>query len=168
MAFVGKPNIKPRLGVPTYGRLHASRVAAALPQSTTDILFRVRGGKIRVLGLIGTVTTAIAAVDPVAKITSKALDNGSAVVGTAVDIATTVALTSLELGGLIVAKCDGTALTKANAGGGAAINGNAVVSQGEIYLTTGASVAGAVRWDLYYEQLDEGAFASPNPVQVAI
>src|SRR5215471_1644558 len=133
MAFVGKPNIKPRLGVPTFGRLRAARVAAALPQTSTDILFRVRGGKIRVLGLVGTVTTAIAAVDPVAKITSKALDTASAVVGTAVDIGTTVALTSLELGGLVISKCDGTALVKANAGGGAAINGNAVLPQGEIY-----------------------------------
>ena len=170
MAFVGKPNIKPRLGVATFGRYHAARVAQALPQTTSDILFRVRGGKIRIQLLVGTVTTAIAATDPIIKITAKALDNAGAAIGTAIDVGTTVDISSLEVGGMVVCKGDATALLKALAGSANAGTGAGawIMPQGEIYLTTGANKTGAIKWDLVYEPLEEGAFVSPNGVQVAI
>jgi hypothetical protein len=169
MAFVAKNVNKPRPGAPNLGWIKVSRPPQLLPQTTTDILFRVNGGKVLIELIIGTVTTLIGAADPVAKLTSKQLGPGPAPVGTAVDIATTAVLTSLEVGGMVVAKGDGTALVKSN--GGAAFlgaNGFWIAPQGEIYMTTGANVAGAMRWDLRYQPIDEGAFVSASPVAVAI
>jgi hypothetical protein len=162
MAYVGKKRIFPEVKV--------SRGAQLLPQTSTDILFRVNGGKVRVTLLVGTVTTVIAATDPVAKISSKALGPGPAAVGTAVDVAATVDLSSLEVGGMILVKGDGTALVKSTAGAAfiGPATGHWIAPQGEIYLTTGANKTGAIRWDLTYEPIDDGAFVAASPVAVAI
>jgi hypothetical protein len=170
MAFVAKNVQKPRPGAPMGGTIHVARQAQLLPQSTSDILFRVNGGKVRITSLIGTVTTAIAATDPVAKISSKALGPGPAAVGTAVDVAATVDLSSLEVGGMIFVKGDGTAMVKSTAGAAfiGPATGHWIAPQGEIYMTTTASKTGALRWDLTYEQIDEAAFVVASPVAVAI
>jgi hypothetical protein len=125
---------------------------------------------VRVLLMLGTVTTAIAATDPVAKVSSKALGPGPAAVGTAVDVAATVDLSSLEVGGMIIVKGDGTAMAKSTAGAAfiGPATGNWIAPQGEIYLTTGANKTGAIRWDLWYEPYDEGATVAASPVAVAI
>jgi hypothetical protein len=161
MAYVGKKRTIPSLKV--------SRGAQLLPQTSTDILFRVNGGKVRVTLLVGTVTTAIAATDPVAKISSKALA-GPVAQGTAVDVAATVDLSSLEVGGMILVKGDGTALVKSTAGAAflGPASGHWIAPTGEIYLTTGANKTGAIRWDLTYEPIDDGAFVAASPVAVAI
>ena len=144
-------------------------VKAALPQNTTDQIFRVYGGAdaiagsaaIRVRALIGTVTTIIQSTDPVMKVSAKALSTAAAAVGTATDIASTVTLASREVGGMIFVEGDGTAMVLSNAGCAFA---NAVgmwlCPQGEIYLTTTASKTGAITWDLYYQPLFENAYAA--------
>lgn len=149
--------------------VHVSRPALALPQSTTEQLFRVKGGRVWVHLLLGEVTTVIQNSDPVAKISSKKLDATSTAVGSAVDIAPTVALTSLEVGGLIFMEGDNTALLLTNAGGGGVANNNyrMIIPQGEIYLTTGASKTGAIKWDIWYQPLDEGAFVEAVSVATA-
>ncbi|MGM3000386.1 hypothetical protein ACS2TJ_26870, partial [Bacillus cereus group sp. BC312] len=83
--------------------VHVARATAALPQSATGSLFTVTG-RVLVAALFGQVTTAIQSTDPVAKIT------GTPTAGTAVDIASTVDLSSLEVGGFIFVEGDGTAL----------------------------------------------------------
>lgn len=142
----------------------------ALPASTTGQLFRVKGGKVRVLALVGTVTTAIQNSDPVLKVSSKALDASSAAVGTAVDIASTVDISSLEVGGMVFVEGDGTALVKSNAGCAfiGAVTGNWIAPQGEIYLTTGATKTGAIKWDLWYQPMDAGAFVEAAPLTAGV
>ena len=149
--------------------IHVARPTLALPQSTTEILFRVYGGRIHVKLLIGEVTTVIQSSDPVAKITSGRLDDASALVGTVYDIASTLNMSSDEVGTIYTVEGDGTAIVSpqlAGAGYFGAVAGF-VQPQGEIYLTTGASKTGAIKWDLWYQPLDEGAYAVAIPTATA-
>jgi hypothetical protein len=141
-----------------------SRAAKVLPQSTTQILFKVIGGRVLVHYLIGEVTTVLTATDPVGKISSKKLNAAlDTAVGTAVDVASTVDIASLEVGGFVMVEGDGTAWVKSNAGcafgGASGAIGPWIAPNGEIYLTTGASnTTGAMKWDLWYQPLDPGAY----------
>ena len=132
---------------------HAQKAAAALPQTATQHLFVITGGRVLVRLLFGEVTTIIQNSDPAIKVTA------TPTVGTAVDIASTVDITSLEVGGLLVVEGDGTALVKGNAGcsffaGGAH---EFIAPTGYIDLISGASKTGATKWDLYWLPLDDGA-----------
>ena len=143
-------------------RTHVKRAAKVLPQTTTEILFKVIGGRVLVHNLVGEVTTVLTSTDPIAKISSKKLNAAlDTAVGTAVDVASTVSLASLEVGGFAYVEGDGTALVKSTAGAAfiGANSGNWIAPNGEIYLTTGASnTTGAMKWDLWYQPLDEGAY----------
>lgn len=144
--------------------IKVTQPAIILPASTTGQLFRVFGGKVLVMALIGTVTTVLDSTDPVLKVSSKQLSNAAVAVGTAVDIASTVSIASLEVGGTVFVEGDGTAIVKANAGCMlmGTNTGRWVAPQGEIYLTTGGTnLTGIMRWDLWYQPLDAGAFVAP-------
>lgn len=132
----------------------------ALPATTTGQLFRVRGGAVMVKALIGRVTTVIQTQADNLKVSSKQLDNSSVAVGTAVDIASNLDVTALEVGGFLFVEGDGTAVVKANAGGSfiGANSGYWIAPQGEIYVTTSATNTGAIKWDIWYQPLDAGAF----------
>lgn len=132
--------------------VHVVRPAASLPQSATGHLFAVTG-RVLVTCLIGQVTTIIQNSDPVAKITATPTS------GTAVDVASTVDLSSLEVGGFIFVEGDGTALVKSNAGAAfiGAPSGHFIANAGYIDLITGASKTGAAKWDLYYVPLDDNS-----------
>ena len=149
--------------------IHVGVPTANLPQTTTKIIFRVHGGKVAVRLLVGEVTTIIQSSDPVLKITAARLtpsgtadDALATVVGTLKDIASTVDLSSTEVGAQLYVEGDGTALVKFTAGGGysAAHVDYWVCPEGEIYVTTGASKTGQVKWDLWYQPLDEGAWVA--------
>jgi len=133
--------------------IHVAKAAATLPQTATQHLFTVTGGRVLVNLLFGEVTTIIQSTDPVAKITS------TPTTGTAVDVASTVDLSSLEVGGLLTVEGDGTALIKGNAGAGLPGTGQGkwICPIGFIDLITGASKTGATKWDLYYIPIDDGA-----------
>lgn len=131
-----------------------------LPATTTDQIFRVRGGRVLVRALIGEVTVATDATATNLKVSSKKLSNASAAVGTAVDIAANVAAASQEVGASVFVEGDGTAAVLSTAG---AIlmgtnTGAWVAPQGEIYLTTSATNAGSLKWDIFYQPLDAGAY----------
>ena len=174
MAFLVKNQHRPTGGTQQAAVLEqwikTTQPAIALPASTTGQLFRVFGGKVLVRALVGTVTTIIQSSDPVLKISSKQLDNAAAAVGTAIDIASTVDLSSLEVGGTVFVEGDGTALVKANAGCvlGGTNDGTWIAPQGEIYLTTGATKTGAIRWDIWYQPLDEGAYVVPATLTASL
>lgn len=179
MAFLVKKTNKPRAAsaigagveqIDSY--THVVTAARVLPAGTTDQIFRVKGGRVLVKALVGEVTTAADATVTNLKVTSKKLNAaGTAAVGTAVDVASNVAVTSLELGGLVFVEGDGTALVKSNAGAAfvGANSGNWIAPNGEIYITTDATNAGAFKWDLFYMPLDEGAYVeSVGTAAVAI
>jgi len=131
----------------------ADRATATLPQTSTSHLFTVTVGRVLVNLMVGGVTTIIQSSDPVAKITA------TPTTGSAVDIASTTALTSLEVGGWIGVSGDGTALVVNNAG--ASLIGAKpcffMVNIGTIDLITGASKTGSVKWTCWWLPIDDGA-----------
>jgi hypothetical protein len=133
--------------------MHVQKAAATLPATTTQQLFVVTGGRVLISLLYGEVTVAIQNSDPVAKITM------TPSAGTAVDIASTVDINSLEVGGHLVVEGDGTAMIKGNAGAAFWANGahDFIVPIGHLDLITGATKSGATKWDLWYIPVDDGA-----------
>lgn len=134
-----------------------------IPATTTDQIFRVRGGRVLVKTLLGTVTTAIQAQADNMKVSSKRLDNASVAVGSAVDLCSNVDVTTREVGGTYFVEGDGTAGVLANAGATyiGPNSGYFIVPQGEIYLTTSATNTGAMQWEMWYQPLDDGAYVDP-------
>ena len=161
MAFALKSNKKLPQGqefVPAV--VHVSREAKNLPQSTTQQLFKVAGGRVLVHRLIGEVTTVIQNSDPVAKVSASKLNAAlDTLVGTAYDIASTLDMSSDEVGTIYTIEGDGTAIVSPQvAGAGYEAATKWIAPQGQIYLTTGASKTGAIKWDIWYTPLDEGAY----------
>lgn len=150
--------------------VHVARAAQTVPATTTDILFRVFGGRVLVHALVGEVTTILQAQANNLKVTSKKLDSSSVAVGTAVDLCANVDGNAKEVGSLYVLLGSGAAAVWSNAGAGIATLGRIgwVNPQGEIYITTSATSTGAMKWDIWYQPLDEGAYVTANGVAVAI
>lgn len=180
MAYLVKNNNVPRTGgvagtgTATLGQwIHVTRPAAATNvNATPEMCFRVFGGRVLVHVLMLEVTTAIGAGATTHKWSSKKLDNAGAVVGTAVDLtAASASLANREVGATLVALGSGAAGIINNAGASIATLGrNAfIVPQGEIYSTTaGADTTGAVKYDLWYQPLDEGAYVVAQPALTAV
>jgi hypothetical protein len=150
--------------------IQVSQPAVILPATTTGQLFRVLGGRVLVKALVGEVTTATSATATNLKVSSKKLSNASVAVGTAVDVASNVAAASKEIGSLFFVEGDGTALVVSTAGA-AFIGTNTglwIAPQGEIYLTTDATNTGVVKWDLFYQPLDAGAYVVPATLSASI
>ncbi len=141
----------------------ASGAGIALPASTTGQVFRVKGGRVLVKLLLGEVTTIIQAQATTFKFSSKKLDTASAAVGTAVDLCATLDLNAREVGGLIVVEGDGTAAVGSNAGAAyiGSQGGTFILPQGEVYATTVATSTGAIKYDMWYQPLDAGAYVEP-------
>jgi hypothetical protein len=127
-----------------------------LPQTVAspgEALFTITGGRVLVTRLVGEVTTAIEGTNPVLSVCS------APTVGTAVVLASTVDASSLEIGGFLSVEGDGSALVKSNAGAvlATAVPTAFIVPVGSIGLISGANKTGAMKWDLTYFPLDEGA-----------
>ena len=133
--------------------VHVARATSTLPQNATLHLFTITGS-VCVNLMVGRVTVAIQSSDPVAKITS------TPGTGTAVDVASTTTLASLEIGGWIGVSGDGTGLVVNNHGASllGAKPGYFFADTGTIDLITTASKTGSVKWDLWYTPLDDGAY----------
>ena len=149
--------------------IQVSRAAKNLPQTTTQQLFRVYGGRVLVKLLVGEVTTVIEGTDPVMKVSVSSVTNAGAIQGTAYDIASTLDLSSDEVGTMYAVEGDGTALVSGNQVSGTVelTAREWVMKQGQIYITTGASKTGAIKWDLWYQPLDAGAYVVAVPTATA-
>lgn len=139
--------------------IHVASPARVFPQTTTDQIFRVRGGRVMVHLLIGELTVPTTT-DPQLTLIAARLSNANVVVGTAVNIAATAALTSKEIGASIIALGSAAAFVISNAGVINATLGRIpfILPQGEIYMSTAASQAGQIKFDIWYQPLDEGAY----------
>ena len=163
MAFLAK-NYGPTKGPSVLDQfIKVSCPARTVPATTTDQIFRVKGGRVLVKLLLGEVTTVIQNQADNMKVSAKALDNLSVAIGTAVDVAANVDIANREVGGKYVVEGDGTAGVLSNAGAAylGTNSGEWIAAQGEIYLTTSATNTGAMKWDLWYLPLDQGAFVDP-------
>lgn len=132
---------------------HAAKAAATLPQSTTQNIFTITGGRVLVTLLIGEVTTLVGTgTTPDLKVTSVPTT------GTLLDVASDVVITDDEVGTLYYVEGDGTALVAFSSGyAGTVVQSAFVLPIGTVRIAASESVAGATKWDIFYLPLDEGA-----------
>ena len=134
--------------------IHVQKTSATLPATTTQNIFTIAGGRVWVTALIGEVSTVFGATATNLKCTSVPTT------GTAVDIASNLAVANFEAGALLIVEGDGTALIGTATGAGFAPALNAlpfVLPIGTIKIETSATNTGATKWDLFYFPLDDGA-----------
>jgi hypothetical protein len=175
MAFLVKNHKSRAGGVTNSGEavleqmIKVSRPALTLPATTTQQLFRVYGGRVLVKLLVGEVTTVIEGTDPVMKVSVSSVTDAGALQGTAYDIASTLDISSDEVGTMYGVEGDGTAITSGGQVSASleAFGTGFVMKQGQIYLTTGATKTGAIKWDLWYQPLDAGAYVVAVPTATA-
>ena len=91
---------------------HVSRPALALPQSARHQIFLVKGGRILVHALIAEVTTVIEGTDPVSTVEAYRLNDAmDTVIGTTYVVASSLDMSSDEVGTMYGVEGDGTAIT---------------------------------------------------------
>jgi hypothetical protein len=137
--------------------IQVSKAAAVLPATTTQDIFTVVGGRVFVTCLVGEVTTVCSGTATNLKMTS------TPSVGSAVDIAANLAIASFEAGAILVVEGDGTAIIGTATGAGFAPALNAlpfILPAGTINIETSATNTGAMKWDLFYFPLDDGAYVT--------
>lgn len=130
---------------------------AALPQTATQNLYTVSGGRILLVALLAEVTTVIQAQATTAKFTS------TPTTGSAIDLCATADLNALQVGGRLTLPnppASGTAGVLTNAGYTVLQPLRVVIPAGNISITTGASSTGALKYDLIYVPLDAAALVT--------
>jgi hypothetical protein len=136
--------------------IQVSKAAAVTPQGGAANIFTIAGGRVLVTLFIGEVTGIFSATATNLKLTS------TPTVGSAVDFATNLAAANFEVGAILIAEGDGTALIGTATGAGFAPALNAlpfVLPTGTISLTSsGNNTTGATKWDIFYFPLDDGAY----------
>ena len=131
------------------------KATAALPQTASQTLFTVAGGRIILTSIVGEVTTAIQAQATTAKISA------APTTGTAVDLCATTDLTGKEVGTLLgITGTFATGLVASNAGATVLPANGLVIPIGVIRYTTGASSTGSIKWTMTWIALDDGATVS--------
>ena len=131
--------------------IKTNRDAAVLPDTAYGALFTITGGRIIVMGMIGEVTTIMDGTATNLKVTA------TPTTGTAVDVATNVAVANKEVGCLIGFYTFGAALVASNAGAAPIGATPFVVPIGTLGITTSATQTGACKWSLFWAPLDDDA-----------
>jgi hypothetical protein len=152
MAYLNQSQ-KDAAGLLTLG-IRVSKASATLPQTSTQDLFVISGGRVLVTLMVGEVTVILGATANNLSVES------NPTVGTTYVIASTVEGNAQEAGSLLVVEGDGTALIDAGlAGAGPIISGTGrwICPVGTIQFRTAASTTGETKWDLWYLPLDDGA-----------
>lgn len=139
--------------------IRVSRPSDTTPQTATETLFEVEGGRILMKALVGEVTVVQGAT---ASNLSIVIDSDA---GAADDLASAVATANDAVGIMYTVEGDGTALLKAGIGWGQACLGlGVVIAPGAIRLTASGSNTGEIKWDLYFLPLDEAAYVTATAV----
>ena len=133
------------------------RATANLPQTADGALFRITGGKIRVLGIYGEVTTVIQTQANATK-----LKHNPSGTGSDVDLCATLDITADAVGtvysitGTLATAMKSTTLWLVVPADDIAKPG-LILGPGDIELDCAASNTGKVKWTLNYELVDSGA-----------
>lgn len=132
------------------------RTTANLPQTTASSIFRVSGGKVRVLSIVGEVTTVIQT-----QANNTKLQFASTSPGSTTDLCAVLDITAKAVGSLF--SITGTLATAMKATTNNMIvpadnlaTPGLVLGPGDIKLSCAASNTGQVKWTITYEPLDAG------------
>jgi len=130
---------------------YTGRVAATLPATTKTAYFTVTG-KIKLLDIVGEVTTVVQAQANAIKLVA------TPTVGAAVDLCATVDSNAAAVGSIFT--ITGTladAMVKTVSGAGVAQAAPLIIAAGTIGLNTAATNTGATKWLVRYQPLETGA-----------
>jgi hypothetical protein len=142
------------------------KTALTLPQTATADLFTVAGGSVLVTSLLGLVTTALGATEPLMSLGLAPTTGTAEAAGVvaASEASGGTALASIEAGSWITPGASSGLATKwvsgGHGGGSVFLSTPWVAPPGYITWTTGASDTGAITWYLTYVELDTGASVS--------
>jgi hypothetical protein len=136
----------------THGTL-VSRATAALPATTDEALFTITGGRIRVVSLIGEVTTVIET-----QANNTKLKFNPTATGADQDLCAVLDITADAVGTLYtISGTVGDAMRDDLLIGNGDLTNTLVLSEGDIELDCAATNTGSVAWDLVYTAIDTGA-----------
>jgi hypothetical protein len=153
-SYVNPALVDPQAFTSVIHGFRVDKAAATLPQTATQNLFTVAGGRIAILGILGQVTVVLGATATNGKLLS------TPTVGTAVDICAVLAIASKEAGTLFgITGIFGDAMVGANAGATVLQQRPVVVPAGVIGFNCSANNTGSTKWTLWYVPLDVGATA---------
>ena len=129
-----------------------SRATAALPQTTSETLVTITGGRVILANIIGEVTTVIQTQADNTKLVFNPTEAGAST-----DICAVLNITAKAVGTLF--SITGTVATALQSGLWltTTMATPLILSEGTIELECAASNTGNVKWDVYYLPLDEGA-----------
>jgi hypothetical protein len=133
--------------------IRVDRDTDTIPQTTTEALFTVVGGRVAITQIIGEVTTAIQNQANNTKLISNPTN------GTDVDLCAVLDIAADEKGTLYgITGISSDALIGVNAGALRGQTVDVIVPPGTIDLSCAASNLGAVKWTLFYYPIDVGAY----------
>lgn len=128
-----------------------TKAAANLPQTTQSALFTITGGRIRILGIYGEVTTVIETKANNTKLIS------NPTVGADVDLCATNDITADAVGTIYtITGTFANAMVATTSGAVPDQAAKVVVAAGTIDLSCDASSTGQTKWVLQYEAIDPG------------
>lgn len=135
----------------------ATRTADTLPQTATETIFDVATGPVRVLELVGEVTTVIASTTCTLKISV------DPTTGTASDMASILDIQGdLDGSFMTMTGTFGSVLVNNSTGAADGMSVPYIVPIGIITITTNASISGNIAWFIRYEPLAPGATVAAN------
>lgn len=141
----------------------AERLTADLPQTADEALFRITGGKIRVLGIFGEVTTVLET-----KTNNTKLKFNPSGTGADTDICGTLDATAKAVGSVFTISGDFSDALKVSTVWAVETDSNmepagVVLGPGDIELDCAASATGQVKWTLNWVPVDAGASVAAVP-----
>jgi len=152
MAYKDPTAVDPQSFVPVIMGFRVDKAAETVPQSGSQDLFTIAGGRVAILGIVGEVTTVLGATANNAKLIA------NPTTGTSVDICAVLAVANKEAGTLFgITGIFADALVGANAGATVLQQRPVVVNSGTIDFDCSSTNTGATKWTCWYVPLDDGA-----------
>jgi hypothetical protein len=131
------------------------RATGTMPQGTASALFTVTG-KIKLLDIIGEVTTVLGSTANALKLVA------NPTVGNDVDMCATVEGNAAAVGSIFtITGTLANAMVKTVSGCGVAQASPLIVTAGTIDLNAAGSTTGSIKWTVRYEPIDQGAMVIP-------
>ena len=134
------------------------RALDILPQTATEALFTITGGRVKVTSIIGEVTTAIENLAVNARLSAAPTTGGGADICGALNIQNFVVGRLLGITGIPIDALG------SRGGVNPAQTQGVILKAGTLTLTTDANRTGKVKWTLHYVPVDVGAVITATAV----
>lgn len=133
------------------------RATATLPQGAAAAIYNIVGGRVLMTAIVGEVTVAIGGANA-----TKLVANPTVATAGDTDLCATVDIDTCDIGDLLsITGTPGDAMLVAHKGAVQTMGPHGVIMQtGTLDLNCAGSVAGSVKWTLFYIPIDDGAYVT--------